>query len=325
MTILITGVAGFIGSQLAEKLILEGHRVVGIDNFDPFYPRALKERNLEKLKGGRRFVFHEADIADASLPNIVSESFDMVIHIAAKAGVLPSVNDPMAYVRTNILGSQNMLELMRAKGCRKMLFASSSSIYGNNKKVPFGEEDAVNEPISPYAATKRSCELINHAYHHLHNFDIINLRFFTVYGPRQRPDLAINKFTRLIDNDKPVTMYGDGSTARDYTFVQDTIRGIRQAMDFIMTQDNVYEIVNLGNKSPIKLTDLINTLYDLLGKEPNIEQLPMQPGDVDITFADISKAKALFGYDPQTTLKDGLQQFIDWYHEQKEKGVISVV
>ena len=322
---LITGAAGFIGSQLAEKLLAQGHSVIGVDNFDPFYARELKELNLETLKSHPSFSFYEIDIADGSFKTTIKENFELVIHIAAKAGVLPSVKAPSEYVRVNVLGTQNVLELMQEKGCKKLLFASSSSIYGNNKKVPFNENDAVNQPISPYAATKRSCELLNHAFHSLHGFDILNLRFFTVYGPRQRPDLAINKFIRLIDAGQPINMYGDGSSARDYTFVEDTIAGILQAMEYILANTGVFEIVNLGNKNPVKLLDLINTLYELMEKTPQINQLPMQPGDVDVTFADISKAEQLFGYQPKTTIREGLKKYIAWYYEQKEKGAFPVV
>lgn len=314
--ILLTGCAGFIGSHLAEKLLGEGYEVLGIDSFDPFYDRAVKERNLKALQGKEGFQFVEADIVRsaelAELPD-----FDIVVHLAAKAGVLPSLKDPQGYIDTNITGTSNLLELMKVRNRKKLVFASSSSVYGNNKSVPFRETDPVDEQISPYAFTKKSCELMNYSYHHLYGMDILNLRLFTVYGPRQRPDLAIHKFIKLIDADQPINMYGDGSTARDYTFVKDTVDGFVRAIKHIEANVGVYEILNLGNNQPVKLKDLIDAIYSVMGKQPNINVMPMQPGDVNITFADISKAKQLLGYEPGTSLQEGLKAFIDWYYEQK--------
>jgi len=324
-SILLTGCAGFIGSHVAERLLRMDHRVVGIDNFDPFYARQMKEQNLRECRAFRNFEFHEADLKDPEALAGLHTNFDFVIHIAAKAGVLPSVDDPRAYIDNHIVATQNVLEFMREKQVRKLLFASSSSIYGNNEKTPFHEADSVDHPISPYAFTKRSCELMNHTYHHLYGLDILNLRFFTVYGPRQRPDLAIHKFIGLIDRDEPVTMFGDGSTARDYTFINDTVSGVVNAMNFLLEKKYVCEIVNLGNNHPVELKTLIDTLYELLGKTPNIRQLPMQPGDVNITYADISKAGELFGYRPRTSLREGLKSFIEWYYEQKDQGIVSVL
>jgi nucleoside-diphosphate-sugar epimerase len=318
MKVTLTGAAGFIGSHTCKKLLDLGHEVVGIDNFDPFYAREVKEANLAPLLENPNFSFHEIDIRDSeSLGKL--EASDVLIHLAAKAGVLPSTKDPSGYVSTNIDGTLNLLEWMRANGMKKLLFASSSSVYGNNKKIPFEEDDDVSEPISPYAFTKRSCELMNYSYHHLYNFDILNLRFFTVYGPGQRPDLAIHKFIKRIDEGIAIDMYGDGSTARDYTFVQDTVSGILAALDYVVEHEDVYEIINLGNNQPVKLKELIDGIAEVMGKEPQINQMPKQPGDVDITYASIEKAMRMLGYQPQTSLKEGLQQFLQWY-EQRVKA-----
>ena len=317
--LLITGAAGFIGSNLSEFFLESGYHVTGIDNFDTFYDRKIKEENISNCLSHPNFLFHETDITDSDQLKKVSSKIDVVIHIAAKAGVLPSIKNPMAYISNNIIGTQYLLEWMRANEIKKMLFASSSSIYGNNIKVPFSESDVVDNPISPYAFTKKSCELLNHSYHHLFGFDIINLRFFTVYGPRQRPDLAIHKFVKLISENQPVPMYGDGSSARDYTYITDTISGINGALNYLQNNKNIFEIVNLGNHRPVKLSDLIFTIYELMGVAPNVKHLPMQPGDVDVTFADISKAEKLFGYSPETKLKEGLAKFINWYQTLKTK------
>lgn len=314
--VLLTGCAGFIGSHLTERLLAEGHTVTGIDNFDDFYPREAKEANLRLLLPNPSFTFVELDLANTEAVMALDVKADVVIHLAAKAGVLPSLKAPVAYINTNITATNNLLEWMRAKGIKKMLFASSSSVYGNNKKIPFAEADSVDEQISPYAFTKRSCELMNYSYHHLYGFDILNLRLFTVYGPRQRPDLAIHKFVKMIKAGQPITMYGDGSTARDYTFVADTVDGFMKALGYIMTHDKVYDIVNLGNNGPIKLATLISSIYEAMGEQPNVVQMPMQPGDVDITYADITKAQTLFGYQPTTSLQAGLKQFINWYNER---------
>ncbi|HKR05936.1 MAG TPA: GDP-mannose 4,6-dehydratase, partial [Bacteroidia bacterium] len=311
--LLITGAAGFIGSNLSEFFLNAGYHVTGLDNFDSFYDRKIKENNITRSLLHPNFLFHETDITDREQLKKLPAKMDVVIHIAAKAGVLPSIKDPMAYINNNITGTQNLLEWMKENEIKKMLFASSSSIYGNNVKVPFAESDVVDNPISPYAFTKKSCELLNHTYHHLYGFDILNLRFFTVYGPRQRPDLAIHKFVKLISEKQPVTMYGDGSSARDYTYITDIIRGINGALDYLKNKTGVYDIINLGNHRPVKLSELVFAIYELTGATPDIKYLPMQPGDVDTTFADISKAKKMFGYSPETKLKDGLMNFINWY------------
>jgi len=312
-TILVTGCAGFIGSNLSLSLLKKGNKVIGIDNFDTFYAKSLKEANLEKLRSFEHFEFLLLDISDKEAYKQLHTTIDIVVHLAAKAGVLPSLNDPNTYINTNIVGTNLLLEWMNEHNIKKLVFASSSSVYGNNKKVPFAEEDSVNEQISPYAFTKRACELMNYNYHHLYNFDIINLRFFTVYGPSQRPDLAINKFFTLIKQNKAIEMYGDGTTARDYTYIDDIVSGIESAMDYVSINNAIYEIVNLGNNSPVALHTLIYSIYEVLGKTPNIVSRPMQPGDVNITYADISKAKKLFGYSPTTRLKDGLIKFNEWH------------
>lgn len=316
--ILITGCAGFIGSHLAERLLDKGHTVIGIDNFDPFYDRVVKEGNLSHFAEHDNFEFYEIDIANKRSLKALPVP-DVVIHLAAKAGVLPSLKDPAGYINANIVGTNNLLEFMKGNEVGKLVFASSSSVYGNTPEMPFKETGFVDRPISPYAFTKRSCELMNYNYHHLYNFDILNLRLFTVYGPRQRPDLAIHKFINLIRQGKPIDMYGDGSTSRDYTFVFDTVTGLEAALEYVMNNERVYEIVNLGNNHPVKLIDLINTIYELMNEKPNINPMPMQPGDVDITYADISKAQKLLGYNPSTTIKEGLSSFIKWFNERKQK------
>ncbi|MDX9881085.1 MAG: GDP-mannose 4,6-dehydratase [Prolixibacteraceae bacterium] len=315
--IVVTGCAGFIGSHLSEELIEQGNQVIGIDNFDPFYDKTVKLRNLEKLKKTPGFVFRELDLADpaALKKGMEGLSADLIVHLAGKAGVRPSIDDPRGYIRANIVATQNMLDWMNEAGIKKMAFASSSSVYGNTKETPFHEEMDVSNPISPYAFTKKACELINYTYHHLYGMDIVNLRFFTVFGPRQRPDLAIHKFTKLILSGEPVPMFGDGSTARDYTYYQDTVAGIVAATDYLFRNKKVYETINLGNNQPVTLKDMIATIYDVCGIAPDIRQLPMQPGDVNITFANIDRAKKLLGYNPQYSFRKGVENFVAWYKE----------
>ncbi len=316
MTVLLTGCAGFIGSHLCESLLSDGHRVIGVDNFDPFYPRKQKEANLQVSVQSENFEFHELDFYSDDLNDL--PEFDLVVHMGAKAGVRPSIADPQAYINTNYSGTNNILELMKRRGVKKLVFASSSSVYGNCPNIPFDESDPLEEQISPYAFTKRACEMMNYTYHHLENMDVVNLRFFTVYGPRQRPDLAIRKFTDRIHKGTAIQMFGDGSSARDYTFVADTVAGIRSAINWITDNDGVFETINLGNNTPVKLKELIEAIENTLGKKAIVEELPMQPGDVDITFASIDKARDLLGYDPQTKLKDGLKAFADWYLNLEE-------
>ncbi|GAF03981.1 GDP-mannose 4,6-dehydratase [Saccharicrinis fermentans] len=312
--ILVTGSAGFIGSHLTEALLAQGYQVVGVDNFDPYYDRKLKEANLSQVSSHPNFTFHELDLCDeTSVRQKLEEKFDCIVHLAAKAGVRPSIENPQSYIDNNISATRCLLDLMKDTASKKMIFASSSSVYGNIPDTPWNEELDVSKPISPYAFSKKSCELLNHSYHHLYGLDFINVRFFTVFGPRQRPDLAINKFTRLLYEGQAIPMYGDGSTARDYTFVQDIVSGIIKSIEYINSRDGVFENMNLGNNSPVKLIDLIKTIAEVTNQKLTIEQLPMQPGDVDITFADISKAQRMIGYEPKTSLKEGLTAFKEWY------------
>lgn len=315
--ILLTGCAGFIGSHTCEKLLKEGHEVIGIDNFSSFYKRTIKEKNLSGFINHPSFRFVEVDIRDKDkLFEVLPNSVDIVVHLAAKAGVRPSINDPKAYVEVNINGTHHLLQWMNEVGCKKFFFASSSSIYGNQKSIPFREDQVDDKPISPYATTKRAAELMNYTYHHLYHIDIINARFFTVFGPRQRPDLAIHKFSKLISDNQPIDMYGDGTTARDYTFISDTVDGIYKSVVYLLTHTGVYETINLGNHTPVTLKEMIETIYSKLDKTPNINQMPMQEGDVDITYADIERAKKLIGYAPQVPFEKGIEKFIEWFAEE---------
>lgn len=315
MRILITGIAGFIGSHLGEKLLSNGHTVVGIDNFDPFYPKAFKEGNLAQLNNSKQFCFCEEDIRNKPSINKIFESnkIDVVIHLAAKAGISPSIVHVAEYYEVNITGTLNLLECMRQYGVSKLIFGSSSSVYGNNSKVPFSESDSVDHPISPYAATKKAGELLCHVYSHLYQFDVTCLRFFTVFGPRQRPDLAIHKFTRLIDLNKPLPFYGDGFTARDYTYVDDIVEGIICSLNKL----EGFHIYNLGESKPIPLNELIRTIEKVLKKRAVLDKRPQQPGDVQQTFADITKARNELGYDPKYNLEIGIQKFVTWYEKNK--------
>ena len=315
MNILITGAAGFIGSTTAEQLIKEGHQVIGVDNFDPYYDCKIKENNIKALQKSSLFSLYELDILDyEKFEKVFKENkIDYVLHLAAKAGVRPSIEDPIGYQNVNNLGTNNLYELCRKYGVKKLVLASSSSVYGNNKVVPFKETDVVDYAISPYAASKKANEVLAHVYHSLFDMDIILLRFFTVYGPRQRPDLAINKFTRLILNNEPIPLYGDGTTSRDYTYIDDIVSGILLSFKYLKEHQNVYEIINLGSNNPISLIEMVQTIEKVLNKNAIINRLPMQPGDVDITYADISKAKKLLGYNPSITFKEGIEQFANWY------------
>lgn len=319
MRIILTGCAGFIGSHTTERLLAEGHEIVGIDNFDPFYSRVLKNANLEGYLNEPRFELIEGDLADESTYTKLEflcgdRPFDAIIHLAAKAGVRPSLENPVGYQRANVIATQNLLEFARIQGIHQFVFASSSSVYGVNPNVPWSEEDAVLKPISPYASTKVSCELMGHVYSHLYGIRFLGLRFFTVFGPRQRPDLAINKFTRLIEAGEPIPVYGDGSTRRDYTFVADIVGGIGSALSY---QGSSYELVNLGNDQTVTLSEMIQTIEQVVGKEAIIDRQPEQPGDVPQTWADVKKAKRLFGYEPSTTFRSGVEQFYEWWSERK--------
>lgn len=315
MKVLITGSAGFIGSHTCEHFIGKGYQVSGLDNFDNFYLRSIKENNLKLIRKSDRFVFHEGDIRDKSLVNKIFDDnrFDFVIHLAARAGVRPSIDKVEEYYDVNVNGTLNILEAMRTHNVKKLLFASSSSVYGNNARLPFSESDPVDNPISPYASTKKSGELLCHVYSHLYGFDITCLRFFTVYGPRQRPDLAIYKFTRLIDEGRPVDIYGDGSSSRDYTYIDDILDGIDRAADNLKG----YHIYNLGESDRTELISLVRLIEEALGKKAVLNYLPMQAGDVKTTFADISKAKNELGYDPGFDFRKGMGKFIEWYRENK--------
>ncbi len=315
MNILVTGTSGFIGSHVVEHFIKLGHFVIGLDNFDDFYPIKFKRLNLTEVRQNSQFQFHEADIRDSKALNTIflSNQIDTVIHLAAKAGVRPSIDSIREYYDVNVNGTLSLLESMRIHGVKKMLFASSSSIYGDNKKVPFSETDRVDNPISPYASTKKSGELLCHVYCHLYDFDITCLRFFTVFGPRQRPDLAIHKFTRLIDEGKAIPFYGDGSTSRDYTYINDIINGISCALDHL----GGYRIYNLGESKVTNLKKLVEIIEKILGKKSILNQLPLQEGDVNNTYADISKAKSEIGYNPKYDIETGIKKFVEWYDSNK--------
>jgi UDP-glucuronate 4-epimerase len=315
LRILITGVAGFIGSHLGEKLVSMGHTVVGVDNFDPFYPKKFKLANLEQLNNSNQFCFFEEDIRNKSSINSIFESkkIDVVIHLAAKAGIRPSIDHIDEYYEVNINGTLNLLECMRQNSVSKLIFGSSSSVYGNNSKVPFSEMDSVDLPISPYAATKKSGELLCHVYSHLYQFGVTCLRFFTVFGPRQRPDLAIHKFTRLIDLDKALPFFGDGFTARDYTYIDDIVEGIISSLNKL----EGFHIYNLGESRTVSLNQLIHTIEKILNKKARLDKYPPQPGDVQQTFADITKARRELGYNPEYNLEIGIQKFVNWYEENK--------
>lgn len=312
MTTVVTGGAGFIGSHLCEHLLANGHRVVCLDNFDDFYAPAIKEQNVAVLLKNKDFDLVRGDIRDtAVLKNIFEKNVvDCVVHLAAKAGVRPSILQPALYMDVNVNGTASLLESAREAGVRRFVFGSSSSIYGNQIKMPFSESDDVSHPISPYAASKHSGELIAYTYHHLYGMDVACLRFFTVYGPRQRPDLAIHKFTRLALAGQPVPLYGDGLTRRDYTFVADIVQGVSKLID---SPNWRYEIFNLGCGNPVTLLDMAQAVGEALGKPLDIRFLEKQPGDVEQTHADIQKARAFFGYQPSVSLREGVRRFVEWY------------
>lgn len=321
---LVTGAAGFIGSLLAERLVAGGARVVGIDNFDPFYGRATKEANLAALRDDPAFELIEADCSsqNALAAALADRHFDVIIHLAAKAGVRPSIQDPLAYTQANVIATNLMLEQARRRGIGRFVFGSSSSVYGNNPKVPFSETDDVSHPISPYAATKRACELMCQTYSHLFGISTIALRFFTVYGPRQRPDLAIRKFTAQLLNGDTIPMYGAGETERDYTWIDDILQGVEAAIEWTAANPGRAEIVNLGESRTTSLAQLIELLGAAVGVEPRIERLPPQPGDVRRTFADTRHARELLGYRPTTPVEVGIPRFVDWARSQHRLGIL---
>ncbi len=337
MNYLITGGSGFIGSHLVEHLLKNGHSVINIDNFDDFYDYRIKIRNtLESTGNTSSFEFknkendinqlihttesshyklYYQDIRDKDTLKTIFENheIDLVIHLAALAGVRPSIERPLDYEAVNIRGTQNLWELCKEFGIHKFVCASSSSVYGNNEKVPFSETDNVDKPISPYAASKKAGEILGHVYHHLYHIDMIQLRSFTVYGPRQRPDLAIHKFTKLILDDNEIPFYGDGSTARDYTFIDDIIDGILKSVLHLENNEKVYEIINLGESEVVTLSEMLSELEKALGKSASKKMLPMQAGDVLKTNADITKAKTLIGYKPTTDFQNGIKKFVEWF------------
>jgi nucleoside-diphosphate-sugar epimerase len=313
--VVVTGGAGFIGGHLCARLLQNGHTVTAIDNFDPFYDRSVKVSGIAEHRAHPRFRLLELDIEDTECVReaLRGDPIDAIIHLAAKAGVRPSIEQPMAYQRTNVLGTQSIFEIARDKNVQAVLFGSSSSVYGNTTPVPFHEDSVVSAPISPYAATKRAGELMGHTFYYLHGVSVHCLRFFTVYGPRQRPDLAIHKFARLLSKGEPICMYGDGTTSRDYTYVEDIVDGIVASLDRALRMPPEYQIFNLGGSETISLTALIQMLGDALGCTPTIERFPRQPGDVDHTWADITKATRLLGYRPRTPFRDGIRAFGDWF------------
>jgi UDP-glucuronate 4-epimerase len=315
MRILVTGAAGFIGSHSCQRLLGEGHDVVGVDNFDPFYARSAKEANLSQAKTSPRFEFVEADLAEEPAVAAVFERgpFDVVLHLAAKAGVRPSIQDPVGYYRANIMATLYLLlRMIRQKPLPKLVFASSSSVYGNAPQTPFSETDPVDHPISPYAATKKAGELLCHTYHHLYGMDVFCLRFFTVYGPRQRPDLAIHKFARLVLAGEPIEVFGEGGTSRDYTYIDDIVQGVVRSVQHCQG----YEIINLGGDHPVTLREMVDTVAAACGRKPVIKSLPMQMGDVERTYADIGKARRLLGYEPSTDFAQGVKSFVEWLRKQ---------
>lgn len=318
MNFLVTGGAGFIGSHVCERLLGDGHAVWALDDLNDFYDPQLKRANLRAIQAlAKPFEFFHGDLCDAAAVDEVfaSVKFDQVIHLAARAGVRPSLAQPALYQRVNVEGTVNLLEAARRTGVKKITMASSSSVYGVNAKVPFCESDPIFSAISPYAASKLACEALGHTYHHVYGLDIAMLRFFTVYGPRQRPDLAIHKFTQLIDAGKPIPVFGDGSTARDHTFVTDILSGVMACT----RKEFGFEIFNLGESQTVKLSELIALIEAALGKRAVIDRQPMQPGDVPLTYADISKAQARLGYQPQVKVAQGIPLFVDWFRKNRQK------
>lgn len=317
-SILITGGAGFIGSHLVDRLLSESEwQVFIVDDFNDFYDPAIKRANVNRHEKETHYRLFEADIRDkTALTRIFDEhTFACIVHLAARAGVRPSLKQPLLYAETNINGTMNLLELAREHGIKQFVFGSSSSVYGINAKVPFSEDDPIRQPISPYAATKAAGELLCHTYTHLYGIRSICLRFFTVYGPRQRPDLAIHKFARLMSEGKSIPVFGDGTTRRDYTFIDDIIAGVRAAIDYDKSD---YEVINLGESRTVELRELISLLEKELGVTAKIDRRPLQPGDVPQTFADITKARQLLGYSPETQIEEGIHRFVEWFQENKK-------
>ena len=315
--VLVTGGAGFIGSNLIRALLERGDvRISCIDNFDDFYSRVQKERNIAAFRNSENFRLIDGDIREASSYHKVDSDVDSIVHLAAKAGVRPSIKNPMLYVDVNIRGTQMLLEYARLRSVRQFVFASSSSVYGINNNVPWQENEQLI-PISPYASTKLSGEMLGHVYGHLYGIRFLALRFFTVYGPSQRPDLAIHKFFGSILNNQPIPVFGDGSSSRDYTYVDDIVNGVMGAMDYDASS---FEIINIGNNKTVTLTELITAIENVCGKKAIIDHQPEQPGDVPRTCADITKARQLLGYNPSTELSRGLTEFYQWFREFADAG-----
>lgn len=317
LKVLVTGCAGFIGSHVTENLLSQGCKVIGIDNLEDFYNPAIKRHNLTVFERHPSFSFHIIDLREPQKigPILALEKPDIVLHLAAKGGVRPSIMHPQAYLESNLSATNHLLEAMRLHGVSKLIFASSSSVYGNHSSVPFSETLTGLKPISPYAFTKLAGELLTYTYHHLYRIDVVNLRFFTVFGPRQRPDLAIYKFTQKLFSGQSIEVYGDGQTARDYTYVDDIVQGIVLSMNYVINHHPVYETVNLGNDYPVDLNSMISAIEQAAGRSFLIHHAPMQPGDVEQTWADITKAKTLLNYQPKTTFNAGIRQFVAWYRQ----------
>lgn len=316
--ILITGGAGFIGSHLVDRLLAEGTwRVTVLDDFNDFYDPSIKRHNIKPHLANPNYELFDVDIRDAAAlrPVFRKQNFDCIVHLAARAGVRPSLQEPQLYLETNVNGTMNLLELARSSDLEQFVFGSSSSVYGVNNKVPFSEDDPIFRPISPYAATKAAGELICHTYAHLYDMRIVCLRFFTVYGARQRPDLAIHKFAKLINSHQPIPVFGDGATRRDYTYIDDIVAGVRSAIDY--RQSN-FEVINLGESRTVELRELISLIEQALDLRAEIDRQPPQPGDVPQTFADISKARRLLGYNPQTQIEEGIQKFVEWFRSAEQ-------
>ncbi|MBS9768192.1 MAG: SDR family NAD(P)-dependent oxidoreductase [Flavobacteriaceae bacterium] len=317
--ILLTGCAGFIGSHIAEALLNKGYVVVGIDNFCDYYNPEIKWDNIANAQENPNFILLKIDIRNKEEVQQAFQKYtlDAVVHLAGMAGVRPSIEQVELYSEVNIMGTLNLLEAMKQHQVKKYIFASSSSVYGNTKKVPFAETDNVDNAISPYAGTKKAGEILAYTYHHLYNMDMALLRFFTVYGERQRPDLAIHKFTKLISNEQPIPFYGDGTSLRDYTYISDIVDGVLRSLEYVEKNKGVYEILNLGAGRTISLQEMVETIEKALGKKAIIDRKPMQNGDVVQTFADITKAKTLVGYNPKTSFEEGIQRFVKWYKIKK--------
>lgn len=309
--ILVTGGAGFIGSHLCDTLLNQGHAVICLDNFNTYYNPQIKRQNIVSIISNKNIKLFEGDILDLQFLRQIfqTSAIEIIVHLAARAGVRPSIYKPLLYQKVNIQGTNNLLEIAKEFQIEKFIFGSSSSVYGQNTKVPFREDDSVDHPISPYAATKRACELICYTYHHLYKLPVTCLRFFTVYGPRQRPDMAIHIFTKRIFHDEKISMFGEGNSQRDYTYISDIIDGICKSIEHCKE----FHIYNLGDSRTIELRKLIDLIANCIDKEPLIQILPVQPGDVHITFADISKAKREIGYHPKFEIEEGIEKFVDWY------------